>query len=53
MQPIENYNCDGLCVHTFCGSRYTRFTTKEINGLPLHLGFCDIHADKYEDFYFK
>ena len=48
MQEIDKYNCDGLCVQRYCDERYTKFTTKEINGVELHLAFCDKHAEEFE-----
>jgi len=48
MEKIINYNCDGLCVHRYCGSRYTHMTVRKINGIEIVLGFCLKHAEEFE-----
>ena len=50
MSKIVNYNCDGLCVHEFCGSKYTHSTRQTINGMKIVLGFCKEHAKEFEDY---
>ena len=49
-QKIQNYNCDGLCIQQCCSKRYTHHTTHIINGMELHLGFCEEHADEYDNY---
>jgi len=49
MMAIELYNCDGLCIQEFCSKRYTRMTTQTVRGMKLILGFCDKHAEEFEN----
>jgi len=49
MNKITNYNCDGLCCNKFCDRRYTHFIEKTMNGMIVILGFCENHANEYED----
>ena len=48
MEKIDNYNCKELCIEKTCSKKYTKFTTKEINGLKVVLCFCDEHAEQFE-----
>jgi len=49
MDKILNHNCDGLCVHQFCGQKQTHYINIKFHGLPLALGFCEKHADIFEN----
>lgn len=49
MQKIINYNCDGLCIHRFCGKKYTHFTYIRLRGMDLSLGFCEKHSEEFEN----
>jgi hypothetical protein len=44
---IENYNCEGMCIHIFCSKKYTQFFNKNINKIPVQLCFCDEHAEEF------
>ena len=49
MQDIVNYNCDGLCIQKYCSKKYTKMTNQEINNVDVVLGFCEDHAEEFEN----
>lgn len=48
MEKIENYNCEGLCQQETCDKKYTQYAIVKINGMDIHLAFCDEHAREFE-----
>lgn len=50
MEKIQNYNCDGMCIQQSCSKKYTRMTTQKIKNIEVVLGFCDEHAEHFENY---
>jgi len=49
MDKIYNYNCDGMCCEEFCSKRYTHSTRRTLHGMNIVLGFCEEHANEFEN----
>ena len=49
MEQIINHNCAGLCSEKYCGEVETYFITLDIQGLKFLVGFCDKHAQEFEE----
>ncbi len=49
MDKITNHNCAGLCEEQFCDNIETQFIKIDIHGMKFLIGFCDKHAEEFED----
>jgi hypothetical protein len=49
MQKIINHNCAGLCCQKYCDEPETHFVQVKINGMEFLIGFCEKHAEEFEN----
>ena len=48
MEKIVGYNHVGLCAEQRCSKKSTHFEIITLNGISLHITFCQRHADMYD-----
>lgn len=48
MEEITNHNMCGLCSESFCDNLETQFLTIHMYGMDFLIGFCEKHADLFE-----
>ena len=49
LEKITNYNVNkNSCVEQFCDKKATHFMNARVEGVPMHLRFCDNHANILE-----
>jgi len=49
MEKIVNHNCCGICEEKYCDEIETHFCQVKINGMEFLIGFCEKHAEEFEN----
>jgi len=53
METITNHNCAGFCSQKYCDGLETQFIHLDVGGFLFLTGFCDKHAEEFEDKLFE